>query len=295
MHLPTPRRTRRLPAARRFAAAGVGALALGLAACGSSGASVTTTSLAPTTGGAASGTAARPGAVGTVAAISGQSLEVQNPQSGQTTVTYTATTTFTRTVAGSLAQVTAGSCITAIGSPTSSGTSSSGATTPTFGGPVTATRVTVVPSINGSCARPGQGGATRTGSPPRRPTSGTFPRRAGTGAPRFSATFGQVASVNGDVISVTATNPRTAATAQVTVTTTSSTTFDVEEAATPADLAVGSCVQAIGPADTTGAVTARSIAISSPGPNGCTGGFRGGFGGRFGSGSGGSGSGGTSA
>ena len=279
MHLPTPQRTPRLPAARRFAAAGAGALALGLAACGSSSASVTTTSLAPTTGGAVPGTAARPGAFGTVAAISGQSLEVQNPRSGQTTVTYTATTIFTRTVAGALAQVTVGSCITAIGSSTPSGTSPSGTTTPAFGGPVTATRVTVVPSTNGSCARPGQGGAPRTGSPPRRPASGTFPRRTATGGPRFSAAFGQVASVSGDVISVTATNPRTATTAQVTVTTTSSTTFDVEEAATPADLTVGSCVQAIGPADTTGAVNARTIAISSPGPNGCSGGFGGGFGG----------------
>ncbi|MDA8367624.1 MAG: hypothetical protein M0Z62_11805, partial [Actinomycetota bacterium] len=79
MHLPTPLHARRLPPTRRLAAAGAGALALGLAACGSSSASVTTTSLAPTTGGAASGTAARPGAFGTVAAISGQSLEVQNP------------------------------------------------------------------------------------------------------------------------------------------------------------------------------------------------------------------------
>ena len=39
-----------------------------------------------------------PGAIGTIAAINGASLEVQNPTTGQTTVTYTPTTTFDQTV-----------------------------------------------------------------------------------------------------------------------------------------------------------------------------------------------------
>jgi hypothetical protein len=42
---------------------------------------------------------------------------------------------------------------------------------------------------------------------------------------------------------------------------------------------VGKCARAGGSADTTGAITAQSITVSTPGPNGCTGGFRGGTGG----------------
>jgi hypothetical protein len=38
-------------------------------------------------------------------------------------------------------------------------------------------------------------------------------------------------------------------------------------------LAVGKCVQALGSADTTGAITATSISISTPGANGCSSGF----------------------
>jgi len=76
----------------------------------------------------------------------------------------------------------------------------------------------------------------------------------------------------------------------VVVTFTSSTTFTQRAAATAADLAVGKCATAFGTADSTGAVTARSITISTPGPSGCTTGF-GRFGGAGGSGGGAPGSG----
>jgi hypothetical protein len=38
---------------------------------------------------------------------------------------------------------------------------------------------------------------------------------------------------------------------------------------------VGKCATAVGQADSTGAVTARSITLSTPGANGCTSGFGG--------------------
>ena len=66
------------------------------------------------------------------------------------------------------------------------------------------------------------------------------------------------------------------------VTLTSTTTFTQRTTASSTDLAVGKCATAIGTADSTGAVTARSITISTPGASGCTagfGGFRGGAGG----------------
>ncbi len=273
---------------RTVVASAFGALALALAACGSSSASVTATTVAPATAGTAPGAgAARPGASGTIAAITGQSLEVQNPRTGQTTVTYTVATVFRQTVAGSLAQVSVGSCITAFGTPPATGATGSTTSTPPFGAPVTATRVTVAPPTNGSCTRTGPGGAPRTGTggAPGAPGTGGFRRRAGT-TPRFSAVFGQVTAVAGALITVTATDPATGATAALAVTTTSSTSFTVEEAAAPSDLAVGKCAQAFGTADTTGAITARSISISSPGPNGCTGGFGGGTGGFGGGGTG---------
>jgi hypothetical protein len=49
---------------------------------------------------------------------------------------------------------------------------------------------------------------------------------------------------------------------------------------------VGKCATAVGTADSTGAVTARSITLSTAGANGCTTGF-----GRFGGGAGGAGGG----
>jgi hypothetical protein len=47
--------------------------------------------------------------------------------------------------------------------------------------------------------------------------------------------------------------------------------------ATSAAAVVGQCARAIGPANSVGAITAKSITISKPGANGC----RTGFGGRF--------------
>jgi hypothetical protein len=44
---------------------------------------------------------------------------------------------------------------------------------------------------------------------------------------------------------------------------------------------VGQCATAIGTANSAGAITAKSITISTPGPTGCSAGF-GGFGGRGG-------------
>ena len=50
-----------------------------------------------------------PGCSGSIAAISGTSLEVQNAATGQTTVTYTPTTTFDQTVPATASSVTVGS------------------------------------------------------------------------------------------------------------------------------------------------------------------------------------------
>jgi phosphoribosylformylglycinamidine (FGAM) synthase-like enzyme len=67
----------------------------------------------------------------------------------------------------------------------------------------------------------------------------------------------------------------TATNTLITVTLGSSTTVTSIQPATSAAAVVGKCAAAIGKADSTGTVAATSIAISSPGPNGCQAGFGG--------------------
>ena len=282
---------------RRVAALStLGLAAVTLAACSSSS-SASTTSAAPSansgnggSGGTTGAAAPRrfPGASGTIAAINGAALEVQNPTSGQTTVTYSPTTTFEQTVTTTSASVTVGSCISAFGKPTSTSSSTSA-----FGRPITATSVSITQPTSGSCTAGfggGFGGAgSGTGRPPgaggfpggagggERPNGGTGSRRRFSG--QFGAASGSVTAVNGTTLTVSETNPATKKASTVVVTLTAGTTFAERQTAAATDLAVGKCASAVGAADSTGAVTARTITISAPGPDGCTagfGGFRGG-------------------
>ncbi|HEX3981529.1 MAG TPA: DUF5666 domain-containing protein [Acidimicrobiales bacterium] len=280
---------------RTLALSALGLAAVVLAACGSSSASTTTSTAASSAAagrGGASGTRQFPGTSGSIAAINGTSLEVQNATTGQTTVSYTSTTTFDQTVAATGADVTVGSCISAFGKPTSSSSKQA------FGEPVTATTVSITQPTSGSCTG-GFGGAGGAGGFGRggaggaaggRPAGGEFPgggsgrRPAGGrsfrgGAAGFGAASGSVTAVNGSTVTVSEANPQTKKTSSVVVTLTPSTTYTQHTTAAASDLAVGKCATAVGTADTTGAVTARSITISTPGANGCStgfGGFRGG-------------------
>jgi hypothetical protein len=76
----------------------------------------------------------------------------------------------------------------------------------------------------------------------------------------------------------------------ITVTLGASTTVTQTVPATRAAAVVGQCASAFGSANSTATINAKSITVSSPGPNGC----RSGFGGRFnGNGPGGTGTGST--
>jgi Domain of unknown function (DUF5666) len=304
---PTPASVRRgpsTPTRRILALAALGVAAVTLAACGSSSSASTTSTTSTTKAKAAGGGrgfgagGARPGTSGTIAAITGTSLEVQNPTSGQTTVTYTSATTFDQTVSAAASGLTVGSCISAFGKPTS--TSSTGKSA--FGGPVTATTVTISQPVSGSCTAGfggggfGAGGAGRPGGftggsgAGGRTPSGAGRFRGGAGG-QFGAASGQVTAVSGSTATVSEVNPSTKATSSVVITLTASTTYTERTSATAADLAVGQCATAIGTADSTGAVTARSISLSQPVSGSCTSGF-GGFG-RFGGGGGAPGQGGS--
>jgi hypothetical protein len=307
-------RGRRGPAVRRaLALSALGVAAVTLAACGSSSSASTTSSTArPSNGGSEGGSggtgsggtgASRqvPGASGSIAAINGTSLEVQNTSTGQTTVTYTSATTFDQTVSATASSVTVGSCISAFGKPASTSTKT------VLGAPVTATTVSITQPTSGACTgglggsggfggfgRRGSGGSTSGGPPAgggfggegggNRPGGGSFRGRAG----GFGGASGKVTAVSGSKVTVNQTDPTTKKTTSVVVTLTPSTTFSERTTGSASDLAVGKCANAIGTASSTGAVTARSIVISTPGASGCTTGFegfRGGAGGGSGGGS----------
>ena len=264
-------------------------LAAVLAACGggsstSAAAKTSSSTAAPTTGrtgGSAPGTRRGfPGVVGSVAAINGSSMEVQNPSSGQTTVNWTASTTFAQTVTLTASSVTAGDCVTVVGASS--------------GGRITARSVAVSTApASGTCA-PGAGargfgaGARNGTGPNRTGPNGTTSRRSfpAGGAARFAGSFasGKVVSSSATSLVILGTSfsggrqpgstpPTTAAPADITVTVQGSTVFTQVRSAAATSLAVGDCVAANGPADSTGAVTARSVRITSTGGKSCTTGF----------------------
>jgi hypothetical protein len=266
--------TSRTSAARRSwprrwipALAGLGLIAPAVIACGSSASTPAPAPAAPSSSPApASSAAAFPGVVGTAAAVSGSSIEVQNPTTGQVTVTFTATTPITETVAVTSKDVAVGSCVTVTGQPAATGTT--GAATRS----VTATTVTVSAPVNGSCGGAGGfGGLRGTASP--RPSFSPRPRPSGSrgafGGGAFGGANGKVTSLSASGFVVQGRNPAAGAGTSITVTTTTATKYLKVVTVGASALKVGECITAAGPANSIGAVAARSIRISQPGPNGC--------------------------
>jgi hypothetical protein len=248
-------------------AAGVIA-SLAVVACGSApSGSGSTASPSPSAG-------ARRGLAGNVAfgqlvQITGPTLILSNTN-GDSTVTYAATTTITQTATGTVADITAGSCISATGTKDAAGT-------------LTAASVTLSAPTKGSCTTPGFGGGGGGGG-------GTFSPRPRfsppAGAAGFTAARGQVKTVSGTSVTLT----EASGTATINVPTTVKITMSTVVTATA--LQTGQCLTAIGTKASSGAVAARVLTISPAGANGCTAGFGGGFGrggGGFGGGGGSSG------
>jgi hypothetical protein len=226
-----------------------------LAACGSS-ASAAKTSPSP------SGNNARNGASGQLVQVSGQTLILTGPN-GDTTVTVTAATTYTKTSIATLADITNGSCILATGQqdPTS--------------GAVTATSVRISPKAASGCAAgPAGPGTNRRPTPPANST----PRPSPSGQPNVAFVIGEVTAVSGPSVTV-----KTAAGATETFTVGPAAAISASSEVTEADLQNGECLRANGTRDAAGNVQATSVTITPAGPSGtCTtgGGFgRGGIGG----------------
>jgi hypothetical protein len=264
---------------------------------------VSTAAGAATTSTTLPGRGSFPGTSGSVAAITGSSMEVQNAQSGQVTVNWTPSTTFSQTVDVGASTLVSGTCVTV------TGTSSKGT--------ITARSVSVSQPVSGKCAaagtgRPGAGGgpggfgggasgSSRAGgrfTPPAR--SGAGGGRAFPGAANIAFASGQVTKVASTTLTLSGISsaslqkaakasskaksskkatPAAPKATTVKVKLASTTTFSQTQPATASNLAVGDCVSASGTASSTGAVTATTVRITSTGGQSCTagfGGFRGG-------------------
>ncbi|HEX3793737.1 MAG TPA: hypothetical protein VHV57_04480 [Acidimicrobiales bacterium] len=279
---------------------------------------------AVTSGSAEAATPARGGvASGQVASLAGTSMEVQDPTSGQTTVDWTGTTTFSQTVTEAVSALTAGECVTVIGTPAKKSKTT-----------LAARSITVsAASSTGACTT-GAAGAAGAGGFPGGGAAGRFGGGAGGGTPpaggfggggaagtrtgagaggagrgtfksgSFGFATGKVTAVSGSKVSVSGivasgftpptkanakkkTKVKAPKTQKLKITTSKTTTVSETKAAASTALVVGDCVSAFGPQSTTGAVTATTVRITSTGQKTCTTGFGGrGFGGGGGFGGG---------
>jgi hypothetical protein len=193
-----------------------------------------------------------PAASGTVAAISGTTMQVQNPQAGQVSVTWTSSTKFSHQIATTLAALKIGDCVTAVAP---SGTS------------FDATSFTATSLLVSSGACTVGGGPRPSGFPSDRPTgfpSGARPSGFPSGRAFGAVASGKVSSIAGSTLTIAARQFGGSGTSNKTVTVASSTKITTEAVTTATSVKVGKCVSAEGRADSTGAVTATRVQVTDP-------------------------------
>ena len=283
---------------------GTGATALVAATTIGSVAGAATTPSAP--GGAGGG-----GASGSIAALQASSMEVQNASTGQTTVSWTTSTQFSKTVTEAVSTLAAGDCVTVTGTPSKSSKTTIAARSITVSSPSSTGTCTAGPGNRGTSAGGAFGGGffRRSGGSGSGGTRPSFPAGAArrfSGAASLAIASGKVTTVSGSTVSVTGVDvslgsfgkastsksskssksakPVAPKTESLKITTSGSTTVSATQSAAATDLAVGDCVTAFGPSATNGAVTASTVRITSTGGATCTSGFGGGGFGGFGGG-----------
>jgi Domain of unknown function (DUF5666) len=284
---------------RIAAGAALGCAVMLVAACGGGTSATGNAAAAPTSAasgnGAAGGARGFPGATGLLAQIDGKTLQVQST-AAQTAVTYSASTTFTDTVAAKLSDVVVGVCVQARSARPAAGAGGAAPTTAPRApsAPIVAATVEISAPVNGKCSA--QGGFRMGGARP--PGAAGAPTRVagvpGSGRTRAPGTgggfgglgaFGKVTAVNGSGFTIESSRPQngtasTAAPTSETVQTPAGTKYTRTGAASAKALVVGVCVTALGKADDTGAIAATSILLR-PAENGsCSSGFGGGSAGR---------------
>jgi hypothetical protein len=226
------------------------AAAFVFAACG--GAASATGAASPSPG---AGNAFRNGASGQLVQVSGQTLIITGPN-GDTTVTYTTATTFTKTSLATLADIALGTCIVANGQKDASGA-------------ITATNVSISPKASTGCAARNFAPTPQPGASPR-----PSPTARPSGQPNGVFVIGEVTAVSGVSITVL-----TQASGTEKITVASAATVTKMATVSASDLQDGQCLRANGSRDSAGDVQATSITITPAGPSGtCTTGFGGGRG-----------------
>jgi hypothetical protein len=221
-------------------------VAVGLfgAACGT-----TTTAASPSPSpGLGRGAQFRNGASGQLVQINGQTL-ILTAATGDVTVTFSTSTTFTRTSTAVLADIVPGQCMVAAGQKDSAGV-------------LTATTVRLSPKTAAGCTAGGFGPNASPGASPRPSLS---PRPTPSGVPAAFVT-GEVTAASGTSITVL-----TTASGSQTITVPTTAAVSKSAVVSSTDLQTGECVRANGSKDASGAIQATAITITPPGPSGtCT-------------------------
>jgi hypothetical protein len=263
-----------------------------LAACGGSKAAsnapvATGSAVASGNGAGNRAGGAAPAAYGLAAEITGSSIEVQDPATGQVTVNFTTSTAFSQTKTVTAVAIKVGGCVTAIGARTGPASGAGGAASPApsasgqrAAAPTsfTAASVVISPAVNGSCSATAFGGGGRGARPSGsvRPTgarpsgSGGFGSGFGGGGFGTGVASGKVSQLAGSVMQLQVPARGNQPASVDTVTLAASTTYTQTATVTSTALKVGECVSATGKADSSGTVAATRIALSTAGPNGCT-------------------------
>lgn len=246
------------------AAAACLVVGLSVSACGSGPADNTPAAATDQSGAQPEGPAGGmggPGGSGKVAAVAGSTAQVQG-DGAQVAVTWTAKTTFTQQVSAKARDLKVGDCAMAM--PAMDSTPDS----PDSTSNVTAATVRISTPVDGSCTNgmrgPGNGAQRDQVAPPegteqRGPKDGDGPVRRGS----FGA-VGKVTAVDGNGFTVESVRPGSSESSTVSVTTSADTAWTRSAKATSEDVKVGRCVASVGKADSTGAITATSIAVSQP-------------------------------
>lgn len=221
-----------------------------------------------------------PGASGTIAEVSGSTMQVQSTQE-QTQVTFSSSTKISQNKTVALSDIKVGDCVMATGD--ASGDSA-----------VSASSVRVSTAENGSCTenRGGMGmggvpgGGRPSGAPSGYPGGGQRGGPGGEGGPgggnqNFATAFGKVTAISsgtlqisGRYFSASQGMPSQGATPDqstqnATITVASGATITKEVSATKSALVVGQCATALGQADDRGVIAATSITVSAPTNGSC--------------------------
>lgn len=186
---------------------------------------------------------------GLISAVSGHTVQVATPDGGTADIDFNTMTKLTEVRPGELSDVVVGSCVSVLSAP--------GADTDD----VTAQRVLISAAEDNKCAADAPpGGAPPPGIPQTPPLPGPEGPPPGAPAPFGGPNVqGGVASVNGNTIVVTNTNPSAGSAIQTNVTVNDDTKYDKRQPAEAIAITAGKCADARGTKDGQGVLQATKI------------------------------------